>query len=215
MRRQMLSICLGMLGLINIIFAAPPILAGYVEGWTPNPPPASDVAQAGYTHVMVAFGVFSTASPGTIDLQGMSGFDLTSYITLLHQNGIKVLLSLGGASTNITNTTVDFDQDVSLASSPLLFETAFVSSMKSLVDQYGFDGFDIDIEHGLNASYSFTNPSARCDTQTMDSHCDLAYLSDIINHFVTTPGYTTQLISFAPQIANIAATSGYSNVWGN
>ncbi len=187
-------------------------IAGYLYGWE-TPPSASGIAAAGYTHVLIAFGLFSTTSPGVIDIQSISGFDLQSYVASLHQYGIKVLLSIGGASTSIPNTTVDFDHAVSLAADPSTFEQTFMNSMASLVTTYGFDGFDFDIESGLNAANSFTDPNAGCSNSTYNSTCDISYLSYIINTYFGQHPQT--LLTLAPQIANIAATSGFSATWGN
>lgn len=185
---------------------------GYLYGWE-APPSAAGIAGAGYSHVLIAFGLFSTTSPGTINIQSISGFDLATEVNLLHQNGLKVLLSIGGASTNISNTTVDFDSAVQLASTPAVFEQNFINSMTLLVNTYGFDGFDFDIESGLNGANSFTNPNQGCSNSTYNSACDISYLSYIINTFHSQS--PNSLLTMAPQIANIAATSGFNATWGN
>lgn len=174
-------------------------LIAYMPGWL-TPPPATEVANAGYTHVIVAFGVLSTTTPGAIT----PAFNTItpSYIKALQAAGVKVLLSLGGASTSIPNTTVDFDQVVSAASSTNTFVQTFVSSLEGLLTQYGFDGFDFDIEHGLNAGGTFSNPSG-----------DIAVLASIINTMHT--NHPNVLLSLAPQIANISANSGFNATWGN
>ncbi|MDX1900910.1 MAG: glycosyl hydrolase family 18 protein [Gammaproteobacteria bacterium] len=174
-------------------------IISYMTGWK-TPPAATDVAAAGYTNIIVAFGVFSTSQPGQI----VSAFDTItkSYIDSLHALGIKVSLSLGGASSGIANTTVDFHQALSKASSSTAFAQAFVKSVESFVTQYGFDGIDIDIESGLNAAGTFTNPTG-----------DIAVLANIINQLhANNPAL---LISLVPQTANVAATSGFSATWGN
>lgn len=174
-------------------------IIGYLPGWD-TPPSATDLANAGYTHILVAFGVFSTTNPGQIT----SAFDTVSasYIQSLHNAGIKVLLSLGGASSSIANTTVNFHQVVSAASSPTAFEQKFLSSLESLVTQYNFDGFDFDIESGLNAGGTFSNPTG-----------DIAVLANIINTMHT--NHPNLLLTLAPQTANVAATSGFDATWGN
>lgn len=187
-------------------------MIGYLYGWQ-TPPTASDIAAAGYTHVLLAFGLFSTSTPGTINLEAFSGFDLATYVQSLHTNGLKVLLSLGGASTSIPNTTVDFSAAVQLAASPSAFETTFVDNMKSLVTTYGFDGFDIDIESGLNGANSFTDPGAGCSNSTYSTACDIYYLANIINNFHAQSPQS--MISYAPQLANMTANSAFSAVWGN
>ncbi|WP_392536567.1 glycosyl hydrolase family 18 protein [Legionella sp. 227] len=174
-------------------------IIGYLPGWE-TPPSATALANAGYTHILVAFGVFSTTNPGQIT----SAFDTVSasYIQSLHNAGIKVLLSLGGASSGIANTTVDFHQVLSAASSPTAFEQTFISSLENLLTQYNFDGFDFDIESGLNASGTFSNPTG-----------DIAVLANIINTMHT--NHPNLLLTLVPQTANIAATSGFDATWGN
>jgi chitinase len=172
-------------------------IIGYLPGWK-TPPSAASLANAGYTNILVAFGVFSTSNPGQI----VSAFDTVSkeYITSLKNAGIKVSLSLGGASSSIPNTTTDFHQVLS-ARDPAAFQQTFVQSVESLVAQYGFDGVDIDIEHGLGDG-TFTNPTG-----------DIGALKNIINQLhANNPNL---IISLAPQVANIAATPGFDATWGN
>ncbi len=178
---------------------APGRIIGYLPGWL-EPPTAAQLSSAGYTHIIVAFGVFSTTTPGQIT-PAFSTVDAT-YIKSLQSAGIKVLLSLGGASTSLQNTTVNFDQVLQLASSPDAFQTTFIQSLESLMTQYGFDGFDIDIESGFNAGGTFASPQG-----------DIAILANIINTMHAK--HPSLLFSMAPQTANIAATRDFSNVWAN
>lgn len=174
-------------------------IMAYVPGWK-TPPPATSLATAGYTHALIAFGVFSTTQPGNI----VSAFDTVTkaYIDSLHSAGMKAMLSLGGASTSVSNTSVDFHQVLSLASSPDVFQTTFVNSLMNLVTQYGFDGVDFDIEQGLGVGGTFANPTG-----------DIRVLANIINTLHN--NNPSLLISLAPQVANISATSGFDATWGN
>lgn len=174
-------------------------IMAYMPGWK-TPPLASSIAAAGYTDVLVAFGVFSTTNPGQI----VNAFDTVTknYIAELHQAGLRVLLSLGGASTSIPNTSVDFHQVLSLASSTTAFQNAFVSSVQNFVTNFGFDGIDIDIEHGLVGTGSFSSPTG-----------DIAALAAIIN--TLHQQNPSLLISLTPQVANISATSAFDGTWGN
>jgi chitinase len=185
---------------------------GYLYGWE-TPPPANDIAAAGYTHVLIAFGLFSTTSPGSIDLNAISGFNLATYVQDLQNNGLKVLLSIGGASTSIPNTTVDFDSAISSAASPAAFETTFVNDMLSLVTTYGFDGFDFDIEAGLYGANSFSNASTGCSNSTYSQACDIFYLATIINNFHAQSA--ASMITLAPQLANVTANAQFDNTWDN
>lgn len=171
----------------------------YIPGWK-TPPSAQSLAAAGYNHVMVAFGVFSTTTPGAIT----SAFDTVTkeYIQSLHDADIKVILSLGGALTTIPNTSVDFHQVLSAASSPAVFQQTFMNSLNELITQYDFDGFDIDIEHGITAGGSFSNPQG-----------DIAVLANIINTMYQQNPHL--LITLTPQVANMAATASFDQTWGN
>lgn len=174
-------------------------LVGYLTGWK-TPPAAADLASAGYTHILVAFGVFSTIKPGEI----VSAFDAVSatYIQSLKSSGIKVLLSLGGASSSIENTTTNFHEVLSQVSETQSFVDAFVSSMEDMMTQYGFDGFDFDIEQGLGVSGTFTNPTG-----------DVGALVSIIKQMHS--NHPDALLTLAPQMANISVTQGFDNTWGN
>lgn len=171
----------------------------YIPGWE-QPPPATDLSNAGYTHVFIAFGVFSTKTPGTI----VPAFDTVSkaYIDSLHAAGIKVLLSLGGASTSIAGTSINFHQVLQAAASPSQFQTTFVQSLEALITQYGFDGIDIDIESGLTGSGAFQSPTG-----------DVLVLANILNQLHA--DLPNLLISLTPQTANVSATSSFNATWGN
>ncbi|MBK9047457.1 MAG: hypothetical protein IPL74_12340 [Bacteroidetes bacterium] len=72
-----------------------------------------------------------------------------SQVQALQAAGKKVLLSIGGANAFIDlTTTVNRD--------------AFIASMTNLLVTYGFDGIDIDIEHGnaiTNTGGTISNPT--------------------------------------------------------
>lgn len=178
---------------------APGRIIGYLPGWK-TPPAATSIKNAGYTHILIAFGVFSTTTPGEI----VPVFDTVSkeYIKSLQDAGVVVLLSLGGATSSIPDTTVNFHQVVSSASSVDEFKSTFINSVNNLINEYGFQGIDIDIESGLNGEGSFKEPIG-----------DIAVLADIINTLHA--NNAKLLITLAPQIANISATSGFDATWGN
>ncbi len=198
---------------IKALAVTPGRIIGYLYGWV-EPPKAEDVVAAHYTHVLIAFGLFSTTDPGTINIEAVSGFDLKTYVDELHAVGVKVLLSLGGASTSIPDTTVSFTQAISLAASPNEFIGKFNDSMAKLVTDYGLDGFDFDIESGLNPGLSFSDPTEGCGDGTVyNPNCDIATLSTIINSFHEQS--PDSLLTLAPQLANVAATATFASFWGN
>jgi len=188
----------------NITFSVAPAISGkmitYIPGWK-TPPPAQDLANAGYTHAIVAFALFDTTNPGAL----YNGFSTVtkSYVTALHNAGLKVLLSIGGAYTDTPGTSVDFHQVVTAAASPQAFEQTFVQSVESYMTQFGFDGIDIDIEQGFSPGVGGTldNPGG-----------DIAIVIDILRKLHT--DNPSIILSLVPQAPNISATTGFNNPWG-
>ena len=74
---------------------------------------------------------------------------MKSSIQTLQNQGKKVILSIGGATTSISL-------------NDITNRNAFINSMTVILNTYGFDGIDIDIEHGnsILASGTITNPTS-------------------------------------------------------
>ncbi len=126
------------------------LLMGYWQDFSNGATPLTlaDVP-ASYNLVAVAFGT-ATATPGQVaftldptlasDLGGYTQQQFISDIQTLHSRGQKVILSVGGA-----NGTISVDDSASASN--------FASSVYSLIQQYGFDGVDIDLENGVDPTY--------------------------------------------------------------
>jgi chitinase len=126
------------------------ILMGYWQDFTNGATPLTlaDVPTS-YNLVAVAFGT-ATTTPGQVafsldptlasDLGGYAQAQFISDIATLHSRGQKVILSVGGE-----NGTVSVTDAASAA--------AFASSVYSIIEQYGFDGVDIDLENGVDPAY--------------------------------------------------------------
>ncbi|MFJ2744900.1 chitinase [Streptomyces sp. NPDC087440] len=101
--------------------------------------------QAQYDIIAVSF-ADSTATPGqiTFNLDPAVGYanvaDFKADIAAKKTAGKSVILSIGGEKGNVT-----INSDASA--------TAFANSAYALMQEYGFNGVDIDLEHGINSTY--------------------------------------------------------------
>ena len=102
--------------------------------------------QSQYDIIAVAF-ADATGTPGAVtfnlDSAGLGGYTVDQFkadIKAKQAAGKKVIISIGGQ-----NGTVSVSDSTSA--------TNFANSVYSLMQTYGFDGVDIDLENGLNATY--------------------------------------------------------------
>ncbi len=126
------------------------VLMGYWQDFTNGATPLTlaDVPTS-YNLVAVAFGdsddtpgqvTFSLDSTLASDLGGYTQQQFIDDIQTLQARGQKVILSAGGADG-----TIEVDDAASAS--------AFASSVYSLIQEYGFNGVDIDLENGVNPTY--------------------------------------------------------------
>ncbi|WP_407636978.1 chitinase [Hamadaea tsunoensis] len=127
------------------------LLTGYWQNFTNGATPLK-LASVPTTYDIVAI-AFANADPGnaggvtfTVDsglssaLGGYTDAQLKADVTTLHSRGQKVILSVGGEKGS-----------VSVGSSAAA--TNFANSVYAIMSSFGFDGVDIDLENGLNATY--------------------------------------------------------------
>lgn len=105
----------------------------------------SDVP-ANYDIIAVSF-ADATGTPGgvtfNLDSNGLGGYTVDQFkadIAAKHAAGKSVIISIGGQ-----NGTVSINDSTSA--------TNFANSVYSMMQTYGFDGVDIDLENGLNSTY--------------------------------------------------------------
>ncbi|WTL43892.1 glycoside hydrolase family 18 protein [Streptomyces brevispora] len=105
----------------------------------------SDVP-ANYDIIAVSF-ADATATPGTVtfnlDTAGLGGYTVAQFkadIKAKQAAGKNVIISVGGEKGSVS-----VNSDASA--------TNFANSLYSLIQEYGFNGVDIDLENGLNSTY--------------------------------------------------------------
>ncbi|WP_328540157.1 chitinase [Streptomyces sp. NBC_00344] len=105
----------------------------------------SDVP-ANYDIIAVAF-ADATTTPGavsfTLDSAGLGGYSTTQFkadIKAKQATGKSVVISIGG-------------QNGTISVSDTTSANNFADSVYSLMQEYGFDGVDIDLENGINSTY--------------------------------------------------------------
>ena len=179
-----------------------PALIGYWHNWTDINAPyiQLDAIDSRYNVIEIAFAVPTSASDMNMifvpDVITQSAF-ITKVQTLQSQ-GKKVLLSIGGATTSIDlSTTVN--------------KNAFVTTMTSILNTYGFDGVDIDIENGNSILISGGTISAPTNVAQLN-------LIDAIKQIMANyrSSHTQKLLlTMAPETAYVqGGQSGFGSIWG-
>jgi chitinase len=127
------------------VYNADPVFIGYWQNFKNS---ASDIRLTeipeGYSIVNIAFATVDSSGTVVFNLQAPSYKGIVNGAALfkddikaLQNRGIKVLLSLGGQDSFLhIDTTKKADE--------------FVSSLEKIINDYGFDGIDYDLEGKLN-----------------------------------------------------------------
>jgi chitinase/cell division septation protein DedD len=182
------------------------VLAGYWQDFT-NGATSMRLSSVpvGYNLVDVAFATADADNDGgvtfSIDsglagaLGGYTAAQFTSDVATLHSRGQKVILSVGGQNGTIT-----------IGSSAQA--STFAGSVYSLMKQYGFDGVDIDLENGLNVTYT---AQALEDLSSMaGSGLIITLAPQTIDMYTTTADYF-QLALDIKSILTISFTQYYNS----
>ncbi|CNC27966.1 glycosyl hydrolase family 18 protein [Yersinia similis] len=158
------------------------IFMGFWHNWTSYPANGYKYGQS--TNIPLAdipkeFNVIAVAfmkGSGIPTFRPYIGSDeqFRTQVDKLHSEGRSVLISLGGADAEISLTSQD--------------EAAFVAEIKRLVDVYGFDGLDIDLEQTAISSKENSTVIPRALKTVKD------YYANLGQHFI---------ISMAPEFPHL------------
>ena len=178
-----------------------PKLIGYWQNWQdPASPyiPLTSVDSA-YNVIPVAFAIPSVGSTYNMVFSPDVGTvqQFINDVQTVQSQGKEVLISIGGATANIElNDTNE--------------RNVFVSTMMTIINTYGFDGIDIDIEGGsLNVSGgTIANPVDARIINLIDA-------IEMIMHNYRSQHGRKLLLSFAPETAYVqGGMSSYGGIWG-
>lgn len=176
-----------------------PALIGYWQNWNSANAPyiPLDKIDPRYNVIEIAFAVASSQTDMSMVFTpyAVSPETFTSQVQLLQDQGRKVLISIGGANSPIElGTTAQ--------------KNAFVNSMTSILDTYGFDGMDIDIEQG--GSIQVTGGSISSPANVSQQNLIAAIREIMANYRIT--NHKKLILTMAPETAFVQG--GQSSFWG-
>jgi len=179
-----------------------PALIGYWHNWNDVNAPyiGLDEVDSRYNVVIVAFAVPVSPSDMTMLFipDVVSESELITKIQTLQIRGTKVLLSIGGATSSIDLTTTA-NRD------------AFVSSITDIIDTYGFDGIDIDIEGGnsvLLSGGTIAEPDNIAQINLIDA------IEEIMANYRASHSQKL-LLTITPETAYVqGGQSAFAGIWG-
>lgn len=192
---------MALLAIPHAFFAQSLDLVGYWHNWNDANAPYVPLTQIDdrYSIVEVSFAVPAVGSSHLMEFipDQTSQAQLISEIGTLQGQGRKVLISIGGATAAVH---LDSDQE----------RDEFVTSMMDIINTYGFDGMDIDLE-GSSVSISGGTIAAPIDATVIR-------LIDAIEMIMAQ--YRAQFseklfLTMAPETAYVqGGQSAYGGIWG-
>lgn len=202
MQRPVITIAFILFSLLGYSQSTLHSLVGYLHNWNDANAPyiQPDQVDSRYNIIEVAFATPTSPSDMNMvfvpDVITQSTF-ITKVQTLQSQ-GKKVLISIGGASTTVDLTTT-------------VNKNAFISTMTTIINTYGFDGIDIDIESGN--SILITGGTIAAPTNAAQIN-----LIDAIKQIMATfhSAHAKKLmLTMAPETAYVqGGQSGFGSIWG-
>ena len=189
--------------LVNLSFAQipNPSLIGYWQNWNDFQCPYIQLTQidTSYNIIPVAFAipVSGTTYNMTFTPDGITQLTFKKQIDTMHLRGKKVIISIGGAN-----------DPVSLPDTNK--RNTFITSMMNIINTYGFDGIDIDLE-GSSLSVSGGTIANPVDAKVIN----LIYAIRKIMDLYRVQFGNKMLLTMAPETAYVqGGMSAYAGIWG-
>ncbi|MDP8210727.1 MAG: glycosyl hydrolase family 18 protein [Candidatus Stygibacter australis] len=176
------------------------VMVGYWHNWgySPNSILLSEITDA-FDVINIAFATPTEPYGSTMQFTPDAGIypsvdDFIADIGWLHDQGKKVVISIGGANDPVSLLTAGEVND-------------FVNSMSSIITTYGFDGIDIDLEGG-SVSLDVGDNDFRFPTTAK-----IVNMIDALTQL--TDQMPSLLLTTAPETAYVQGGYGtYAGIWG-
>lgn len=182
-------------------FAQNHTLVGYWHNWNDANVPylPLDNISSKYDYIDISFATPKAGTSYKMEFTPDVVTDATfkNQVLNLQAQNKKVIISIGGANAQVVlNTTAERD--------------TFVSTMTSIINNYHFDGMDIDLE-GNSVLITGGTISQPIDAKIINL---ISAIQQIMNNFRTQYG-KKMILTMAPETAYVqGGMSGFGNIWG-
>lgn len=178
-----------------------PALIGYWQNWNDFQCPYIPLTQidTSYNIIPVAFAIPSSGTTYNMTFvpDGISSVAFKKQIDTMHLRGKKIIISIGGAN-----------DPVSLPDTSK--RNTFISTMKTIITTYGFDGIDVDLE-GSSLSISGGTISNPTDAKVIN----LIYALRSLMDWYRSQFGKRMILTMAPETAYVTGgMSAYAGIWG-
>lgn len=196
-------ICLLLIVIAKVSYSQTPApaLIGYWQNWNDSQCPYIQLTQidSSYNIIPVAFAIPVSGTSYNMSFipDGISQINFKKKIDTMHIRGKKILISIGGANDPVYMN--DTNQ-----------RNIFISSMINIINTYGFDGIDIDLE-GSSLSLSGGTISNPVDVRIIN----LIYAVRKIMDLYRLQFGRKMILTMAPETAYVqGGMSAYAGIWG-
>lgn len=178
-------------------------LIGYFHNWNYSEAPYIHLNNVDdrYSYIIVSFAIPTSNTNMTMNFSpdGVLQAEFISKIQAMQSLGKKILLSIGGATSTI---------DISNATQ----KNNFVNSLNTIINTYGFDGIDIDIESGnsilITSGSTINNPTNQSMVNLIEA------IKQIMSDYRSAHN-KKMLLTMAPETAYVqGGQSGFGSIWG-